>query len=389
MKGKPLAVLLPALLVLLFAGCSMILEREYRSVEPHLEQREESDTQEYLTASTYAELREAILRLVSQAREEGTIRVYHSYSGSLSRDVPQAIYEVMQEEPLGAYAVEYIPYEAPVRFLNYNEVHLSISYRVSPEKIRQIRSGVSLGELGELLGQTMKRLETSLVVECAYYDESIYDIPKLVERQFLADPGNGIYQPGCTVNTYPREGQARILEVELDYGADLLDIQKYRRDLELASQALREQTEELSGEDLVRAVTAWALAGVEPDQQSYESYYSGREDVVKDLGFSAYGPICQGAGTPEGVALAAKLLCEQQGMETLVVCGTRGDRPYHWNMVKVDGTWQHWDLYQLLRGGSILLQGDESMSESCQWTPGSVPSSQAETVYYDSGEEEN
>ena len=130
----------------MLSGCSVFLEKEYLSISPHLEQRTEVSDESWLEADNFIGLKNALIHLIRNGVAQGIIRCYGSYPGDLSRDLPRAIYEVMKEEPIGAYAVEYIPYEAPVHFPAYYEMRISITYSRTPEQLAGIVSTNGLND---------------------------------------------------------------------------------------------------------------------------------------------------------------------------------------------------------------------------------------------------
>lgn len=69
--------LLPLLLALsLLTGCGSLLERSYTAVTPHTQFSDESKNDAILRAETYQGLVSALLYLVEQGEETGTVRLY-------------------------------------------------------------------------------------------------------------------------------------------------------------------------------------------------------------------------------------------------------------------------------------------------------------------------
>ena len=127
--------LLPLLLALsLLTGCGSLLERSYTAVTPHTQFSDESKNDAILRAETYQGLVSALLYLVEQGEETGTVRLYQygSVTGTAASDVDQACLEVTQEDPLGAYAVDYIKYDVK-QTPSYYQVEVKLDYAVDPE----------------------------------------------------------------------------------------------------------------------------------------------------------------------------------------------------------------------------------------------------------------
>ena len=79
---------------------------------------------------------------------------YSGVTGSAASDVDQACQEATREDPLGAYAVDYIRYDVQ-QTASYYEVDVSLTYRVAPEELSQVISVTAstavAGELQDLL----------------------------------------------------------------------------------------------------------------------------------------------------------------------------------------------------------------------------------------------
>ena len=104
--------LLPLLLALsLLTGCGSLLERSYTAVTPHTQFSDESKNDAILRAETYQGLVSALLYLVEQGEETGTVRLYQygSVTGTAASDVDQACLEVTQEDPLGEMCIRDSP----------------------------------------------------------------------------------------------------------------------------------------------------------------------------------------------------------------------------------------------------------------------------------------
>ena len=123
--------------VLLLSGCSAMLERSYVSVEEHNE-NPASDGGSALRVESYQELVSAILYCVSNGEETGVIRLYN-YPRDVESDLESACLEVVQEDPLGAYAVDYIRHEIR-HIVSYYEATVHIAYRRTAEQIASVVS---------------------------------------------------------------------------------------------------------------------------------------------------------------------------------------------------------------------------------------------------------
>ena len=99
------------LLLGLLAGLSACgADDSYLSVRPHIEPSipatETPQQEEPPTAGNRSELRGAMLSFVRNWTEQGEIRI-SGYSGDLTADLTETVRYITQEDPIGAYAVDY------------------------------------------------------------------------------------------------------------------------------------------------------------------------------------------------------------------------------------------------------------------------------------------
>ncbi len=115
-----------------------MLNRKYVSMEPHDQFSYAGTGSSVLRAETYQGLVNAIVYLVSQGSEQGVIRLYN-YTRDVEADLSSACLEVAKEDPLGAYAVDYIKYDFS-RIVSYYEADVHITYRRTAEQIKNVLS---------------------------------------------------------------------------------------------------------------------------------------------------------------------------------------------------------------------------------------------------------
>lgn len=60
--------------------------------------------------------------------------------------------------------------------------------------------------------------------------------------------------------------------------------------------------------------------------------------------YTAYGALIKGSAVCEGYSKAFSLLCNEVGIDTLIVTGEAGGESHMWNMVKCNGQWYHMDV---------------------------------------------
>ena len=98
---------------------------------------------------------------VNEHARQGTIRLYN-YTSDVEQDVDAACREVMEEDPLGAFAVADIHYTAS-RIVSYYEVAVSLSYSHTAQEVDAIRSVSGTTAIQQQLRQAMANFSSSLV----------------------------------------------------------------------------------------------------------------------------------------------------------------------------------------------------------------------------------
>ena len=171
MRNPILLLLLAACLLL--AGCGSMLERSYASTIPHVQFSDEDQDPSILRAETYQGLVSALLHLVGQGEEEGVVRLYQyvSVTGSAASDVDRACLEVTQEDPLGAWAVDYIKYDVD-QTTAYYQVTVKLAYTKTPEEIKQVISVTGSSAIAQELTTLLPTLPTQAVFRISYFTEA-------------------------------------------------------------------------------------------------------------------------------------------------------------------------------------------------------------------------
>ena len=223
MKTPPraLGLALALSLALPLTGCGSMLERSYASVTPHTQFYDESAITSTLGAENYQGLVSALLHLVEEGEETGVIRLYQysSVTGSTASDVDQACQEATREDPLGAYAVDYIRYDVQ-QTASYYEVDVSLTYRVAPEELSQVISVTAstavAGELQDLLPHRPQKV----IFRIGYFtaEDSAETLRQAVEEAYDAQTISLPPLEEITVNLYPDSGQQRVAEILLTWG---------------------------------------------------------------------------------------------------------------------------------------------------------------------------
>ena len=200
-------------LCLTLAGCgNIVLERSYSVSAPHSEVYWENENADTLRADSYQDLVNALLLLLGEHSEEGTVRIYGNDEAAASM-AEQACREVQEETALGAYLLDYISY-TDTQERAYYEMHVRLGYRRTAEEQAGIVTATSTEALPDLLRLTAREGALSrIAVRFTYFTadrDGIRDMVRSVQEE--VDPG---FTEPWQVNFYPDTDDVGIVEVVL------------------------------------------------------------------------------------------------------------------------------------------------------------------------------
>jgi len=294
-----------------------MLERSYESYTLHEERPVTAEDASYVRVENYRELVSAVLYLVSARQEEGVIRLYN-YAGDVEADLAQACLEVAAQDPLGAYAVEYIKHEY-TRVVSYYQAAVSIRYRRTAEQMRSIVSVTGAPAIRARVREALVTFAPEVVVRVAYFAEDEASIAALVRQAYYDAPECALGMPETEISIYPDTGRERVLEICLRYP-------ETRRELERRQKALAERARELSA-------GLWDPNGAASAGMAAQRV---REQAVYDPAApsTAYAALVEGKADDTGLALACELLCRQAGVSCEIIQGLRAGEPRRWLAVR-------------------------------------------------------
>ena len=200
-------------LCLTLAGCgNIVLERSYSVSAPHSEVYWENENADTLRADSYQDLVNALLLLLGEHSEEGTVRIYGNDEAAASM-AEQACREVQEETALGAYLLEYISY-TDAQEHGYYEMRVRLGYRRTAEEQAAIITATSTEALPDLLRLTAREGSLSrIAVRFTYFTADRDGIRDMV-RSVQEEVAPGFTEP-WQVNFYPDTDDVGIVEVVL------------------------------------------------------------------------------------------------------------------------------------------------------------------------------
>lgn len=350
------ALALPLCLCLLLSGCGSFLERNYSAETAHSQFSDEEKNSDILRANTYQGLVSALLFLVTNGEESAVIRLY-DYEGDAEADLDKACLEVSTQDPLGAYAVDYMKYDV-AKVTDCTEVSLKLVYQRSWQQISSVSSVTgSSAILGELRAALLE-FQKEKVLKVSYFDPSASEqsLIAMVEEAYYDVPEAAFGLPEATVQFYPKEtvGQQRLVEILLDYPLP----REQLRDMQTALLArTADLVEPLTQKKTTQKLTE--IARILEEQVTLRAEGDG----------TAYAALIGGESNALGLTLAAELLLQTLDVQCRMVRGQQNGVAHSWLVVQLDDGWQHWDVSAALS----QTAGDAAMqAKGYRWS-GDIP----------------
>lgn len=343
-----------AALMLLSTGCSSMLNRDYSSVTVHSATPTAEGDANTMRVQNYQELVNALIYLINQGEESGSIR-YSGEEADFKKLMDEACLEVKQEDPLGAYAVDYIKYSV-ISIVGSYEADVQITYRRTREQVASIVDATGAAAIRSELSRALSSFDTEVVLRISYFEEDEAYIQQLVRQAYLSNPATALDFPDAQVAMYPESGQQRIVEVTLTYHQSLQTLESWRNSLSREAERICQPLTELTIKE--------KLDGITGPLQSMGAYSA-------QGGSTAYDALLGGGGDSQGVALAFSLLCRQVGITCSVVDGQKNGQSHFWNVVQTASAYRHVDLS---RTGSVTYNVDQTMTQQGYvWDTQQVP----------------
>lgn len=326
MKRQLLALLAAA--VLLLTGCSGVLNREFFSVTPHNAAPLDEENPSMLRADSYQEIVNALMYLVAQGAEEGTIRVYLDHA-KLADFLAAARSEVVEEDPLGAYAVSEISYRS-TPLAECSQVEVAIRYRRTQEQIADIVSVTGAAAIRGEFKAALADFEPFCTLRLGYFDQDEDYIRMLVRQAYYDDPASALDFPELEIQMCPDHGRQRIVELSMDY--------------HLTPAQLEQRKQEVA-DALVHLQRAVPFSTNRHDLRPVAAIIRRRIVYLPDPALSTpWHALTMGKANSEGIALAFAALCQKINIPCRVVDGTLNGESHFWNIVQTPEGWRHLDL---------------------------------------------
>ena len=359
---RGITVLMAALLLLLSTGCTAMLERSYISATAHVDYDALEDDPSVLRAETYQSLVNSILYFVEAHSATGTIRLYN-YTGDVEADLASACAEVLNEDPLGAYAVRDIRYDT-TRIVTYYEVNISIIYSRSAQEVNEIRSVTGLTSLRSAIAEAVQSWQDHAAIRISYFSWTQQYVEELFWQAYYSNPLCALPGTEAAVTLYPDNGTQRIVDISISWPQSMSSMVDRSRELSRTAGLLLDENP--PAED---TYTVEELAVILGAAVTYSA--DGSSDPLDVL-----------TGIPAddaGLLLTMELLCQQAEIEATMAFGVMRQETLGWLIVACEDGYRHLlpqDLSAVVNGATreLPLYTDEALrQEGYTWQSSLYP----------------
>lgn len=369
-----LAIALLLAVALGLCGCNQWLQEEYRTVSSHVEQplptTQEPPEETPPEVSNRNELRGAALGFVRDWTEQGTIYV-RDYDGDISADLAETMDYITQEDPIGAYAVDYADAELDGD-AQQGEIRLRMVFRRSAAEIDAIVTVSGNNSAHSRIQAALASYTPALTLRIKAYQEE--DFVSYIRSYCLENPDEVVCVPEISANLYPETGDTRILELHFLYPGT------------------REEMREL--QESVNTILSSAASYIGSGQDDREKaglltrFLCTRFDYTvsqEEPTMPAYQLLCGGVAHSLSLAAVFRYECVSAGLSCYLVSGTRNGTDYYWNLLRIGEAYYFVDLMRAVERGDsqlLLYTGDTMQEEGYVWNRGDYPA-----VVYETSEE--
>lgn len=367
---KRWCLLLILALCLTLTGCGWF-DGSYVSVTPHWEPHQDlqSDT---LAASDYLDLMDAMKEMISKGTEEAPIIVADYRSGDVETGMKMAVDQLLNIDPMGAYALEKVEYELGTSG-GLPALAVKLIYSHTWAQIQRIRTAPDVDSARNLIAEALDEYATEVVLFVENFAPT--DFIQVVQDYADAYPERVMETPQVTEMLYG-SGKSRVVELVFSYRTSRDALRQMRRQVEPVFEA-----------------ASLYVSGDGSQWQKYSQLFGflmERFDYTLETSITpAYSLLCHGVGDSQAFATVYAAMCRGAGLDCLVVTGTSSGQPHTWNIIVDNGQYFHVDLLRSHENGQLKTARDWEMTgyvwdysayPACSGSGGGATSAPTETV---------
>ena len=367
MSKNPVLLLLSALLVLTLCGCGGVYDKEYVSESDYVPQvQDNSSSDGKITVRSFSGLKQAIIKLVSENSEAGTVVFDPAYDGDTAEDLDDACWQVMTRDALCVYCVEDIQYELR-KIVTYYEADINISYTTAAKTAGDIEHVAYSTGAVSIIRDAISQSRTKLVILISNSAYGATDMESLVQEVYRANPATAPCEPRVNVNMYSGSGSQRLYDIRLNYL--------------LTSDELKQRKAALDNINAFGGVDTESMTELEKAELARDYLVSHCSLAAEGQAGTVYSALVEHFADSEGIALGYVELCRQLGLDCQIVFGQRNWSDHCWNIIGIGGDYYHVDITNSIGGaGSPFLNSDAMMWELYRWDTASYPYCEGELI---------
>ena len=358
MRMKIVILLIFAKMLVFTIGCATILDGYVWSESLHVGSGAVRPIGEFSEVSNFDELKLVILEMVEMFEDSGRILIY-SYDGDIREDLDLAIYEILHNHPIGAFAINNISGEVST-IVTHFEVEIAVDFNRSEQQIESVVYIESAGQLESYILNAMRAYEDELVIRTTMRGVTLRSLENLIRETYYNNPRHILMMPGVAITVFPESGTDRIFEIHFAHM--------------LPSAILARRTTSLIGSVVHNADAAVGESDAETLLTLVEmlirasDFDEGAARVISEHGVqnplaTAFGALVNGSAVGEGFAMAFKALCDELGIWNRVVLGELDGMIHAWNLVRLFGNYYHIDVAMAAFNGieTAFLKNDTAL----------------------------
>lgn len=353
MKKLFIAAFACMMCTLFMSGCAGVFEKEYVAVNPYTVQTQtENSDADKVTVKDAAELRQAVMGMVYDGVEQGTIDFDSEYPGQADKDMAEVCWQVRTQDALSAFCVKALDFTLE-KIVTHYEATVKIDYTdYAPELGSIIKLPYTVG-VRNYLKSAMEDNITRLVMLVNISTFSVNQIESLAQSIYRTYPTICVREPHVKVFMYSGNNGQRLYDINLDYGMSEDEVIRGKAQLKNLDVASK-----LDSENLDDAHAALAAAR-----------YIVKNCRIASEGSSCFDCLINNRANSEGVSLAYVEMLSQLGIDCKIVYGQRNGVNCCWNIIKIDGDYYHVDVCRCASDGYMagFLCSDEKMWNDYRW----------------------
>ena len=333
----------------LLSGCDLWMSGEYHSINPHGERTEQ--TVDMVTeVSSYNQLKKVLSINVSSCVEKLIVSVSSFNDATVDFYVQTAVNHILNDTPIGAYAVERIDYEIGT---NRGEpvALFKINYRYPATEILTMHKVYNSDDVAKSALKAVDDRQNRVVLFVENYSET--GIDSLLEDYIMINGDRIVEIPQYHISMYPQKGTQRIVEMVFAYDNDNQTLQKKQEQME----NVLVDTEN-SDKSRTKVLDIY---------EGFYSFLSEHAEYTKESSaMPVYSLVWEKAGDSKAFAMTFAALCRRADLDCRVIAGTYNSEHRYWNLVRFRGEYYHLDILECQSSGGFSIKTASEMS-GYQW----------------------